>query len=218
MTVSHNDYPYEVDLEALQELQQKFLDNPQNFESDLSELRYENELMANLLMSIDLNRLDEIRVKKQISQEELDEIIESHEKWLDGEKGGKCANLSNLDLSYLDFHDHDLSGVSFYNARLKHADLSNCDFICCDFRYADMFGPSVEHSCFYEADMRNSKMAGFYPQNDVFYGAHLSSGHLTNGIIQPTTDEDISKIKEHIKEPKERLMKALHKKNIVSAR
>ncbi len=213
-----NDYPYEVDMEALQELQHKFRENPQDLGYIFSEILKEKGTLANLLMAIDLDRLDEIRVKTQISQKELDEIIESHEKWLDGEKGGKCANLSNLDLSYLDFHDHDLSGASFYNARLKHADLSNCDFICCDFRYADMFGPAVEHSCFYEADMRYSKMAGFYPQNDVFYGAHLSSGHLTNGVIEPATDEEIEKIKKHIKEPKERLMKALHKKKIVSAR
>ncbi len=45
----------------------------------------------------------------KLTQEQLNEILDKHQKWLDGKKGGKRATLSCLNLSYLDFSYRNLS-------------------------------------------------------------------------------------------------------------
>ncbi|EAD8843239.1 hypothetical protein AK897_11010 [Listeria monocytogenes] len=57
-----------------------------------------------------------------MKQEELDIILENHEKWLRDE-GGERADLSNADLS---------------NADLRHADLSNADLREADLREVNL--------------------------------------------------------------------------------
>ncbi|EAC6619974.1 pentapeptide repeat-containing protein [Listeria monocytogenes] len=74
-----------------------------------------------------------------MKQEELDIILENHEKWLWG-KGGKKADLSNTelkntnlrlinlklaDLSNADLRGANLRGANLSNADLRGADLSN---------------------------------------------------------------------------------------------
>lgn len=49
---------------------------------------------------------------KKYTQEQLDEILKKHKKWLDGEDGGERADLTNTDLTYAD---------------LTYADLTNAD-------------------------------------------------------------------------------------------
>ena len=57
---------------------------------------------------------------KEMTQCDLNTIIQLHEKWLRGEPGGKKANLRYADLSYADLR----------GANLRYADLSyaNVDF------------------------------------------------------------------------------------------
>jgi len=59
---------------------------------------------------------------KKITQEELNEILEKHKKWLNNEKGGKQANLSSADLRFAN-----ISGANLSSAYLERADL---DFSC----------------------------------------------------------------------------------------
>ncbi|EKA5785974.1 pentapeptide repeat-containing protein [Listeria monocytogenes] len=64
-----------------------------------------------------------------MKQEELDIILENHEKWLWG-KGGKKADLSNAGLRDASLKDADLSnaclrGANLSNAYLRGANLSN---------------------------------------------------------------------------------------------
>lgn len=54
----------------------------------------------------------------KLTQEKLNEILASHEKWLQGEKDGKRANLCNTDI-----RGADLRGASFNCADLYRADL-----------------------------------------------------------------------------------------------
>jgi hypothetical protein len=54
----------------------------------------------------------------KISAEKLQEIIESHGRWLRNEEGGERANLRSADLS-----SADLSGADLRSADLRSADL-----------------------------------------------------------------------------------------------
>ena len=64
--------------------------------------------------------------QNEMTQCDLNTIIQLHEKWLRREPGGKKADLS----------DADLSGADLSGADLSHADL----------RYADLRGANVDFS------------------------------------------------------------------------
>ena len=69
---------------------------------------------------------------KNISKEELNEILKDHKLWLEG-KGGKCANLSDVDLRYTD-----LKGANLRGADLQDADLRDANLKYADLRYANL--------------------------------------------------------------------------------
>ena len=68
--------------------------------------------------------------QNEMTQCDLNTIIQLHEKWLRREPGGKKANLSSADLRYADLSGADLSGADLSHADLRYADLrgANVDF------------------------------------------------------------------------------------------
>ena len=67
-----------------------------------------------------------------MSREELNEILELHKKWIEGDKIGKRANLSGANLSDANLSDAylrraDLSGANLSGAYLRGADI---DYAC----------------------------------------------------------------------------------------
>ena len=79
--------------------------------------------------------------QNEMTQCDLNTIIQLHEKWLRREPGGKKANLSSADLSGADLSDADLR-----YADLRGADLSGADLSHADLRYADLRGANVDFS------------------------------------------------------------------------
>ena len=73
----------------------------------------------------------------------LKEILELHKKWLNDEKGGIRADLSNADLREADLSDvnlsyANLSGVDLRGADLRYANLSEANLIEADLRYVNL--------------------------------------------------------------------------------
>ena len=60
-----------------------------------------------------------------MTQEELNVILEKHEKWLKNEEGGECADLSCAILSNANLSNADLHGADLRYANLTHTDLRN---------------------------------------------------------------------------------------------
>ena len=84
-----------------------------------------------------------------MDEKELDDILDAHRKWLDGEDGGERAYLRNADLrnAYLrnaDLRNADLSYAYLRNADLSYADLRNADLRNADLRNAKNIPPLVE--------------------------------------------------------------------------
>ncbi len=73
-----------------------------------------------------------------MKQEELQEILDAHKKWINGEDGGAGANLSGADLRRADLRDADLSGANLRDANLSGADLRRADLSGADLRGADL--------------------------------------------------------------------------------
>ena len=91
------------------------------------------------------NSLDQTLVKKAISQEDLDTILDSHEQWLKSKKengrpayGTKQADLSSYNMDELSFKGRDLTNAIFTNSSLQGANFNGCTIDGCDFSMSNL--------------------------------------------------------------------------------
>ena len=82
----------------------------------------------------------------KIGTKKLQEIIESHGKWLKFEDGGKCANLRGADLQGADLQD----------ANLQCADLRGADLQCADLQGANLRGANLQDANLQGADLQGA--------------------------------------------------------------
>lgn len=88
-----------------------------------------------------------------MEQKKLNEILESHKSWLQG-NNGKCANLrgANLHLEFL--HGADLRGANLCGANLHDANLCGANLCGADLRGADLRGANL-----HDADLCGANFA-----------------------------------------------------------
>ncbi len=130
----------------------------------------------------------------KIGTKKLQEIIESHGKWLKFEDGGKCADLRGADLRGADLRGADLRGADLRGAHLQGADLQDADLRGAhlrgaglqdaDLRGADLRGAHLRGAGLQDADLRGAHLQGADLQDADLRGAHLQGAHLPNGIYQ----------------------------------
>ena len=65
---------------------------------------------------------------KTMTQEELNVILEKHQKWLQGEPGGERANLQRANLQEADLQWANLQRADLRGADLRGANLRGADF------------------------------------------------------------------------------------------
>ena len=73
-----------------------------------------------------------------MTQEKLNEVIASHDRWLVDKSRGERANLRYADLCGANLRDADLRGANLRNADLCGADLRNANLCGANLRYADL--------------------------------------------------------------------------------
>ena len=73
-----------------------------------------------------------------MNQDKLNEIIESHGKWLIGDKSGSRANLRGADLRDADLCGADLRDANLCNADLRGANLRDADLCDANLRGANL--------------------------------------------------------------------------------
>ena len=84
---------------------------------------------------------------RNISPEELNEILKNHELWLNRE-GGECADLS----------DTNLRGHILEDAELMYANLSNANLRYADLRYANLRYANLELANLIDANLKNADL------------------------------------------------------------
>ena len=84
---------------------------------------------------------------RNISQEELNEILKEHELWLTG-KGGKQADLISANLEFTDLS----------KANLKHANLIGANLEFTDLRYAKLSRANLRYVDLEFADLSNADL------------------------------------------------------------
>ena len=115
----------------------------------------------------------------------LEKIVEKHEMWLKGKKGGECANLSCADLRYDDLSHMDLS----------HADLSHANLSCADLRYTNLSHVNLKNTNLTGANLigtnlkdvkTNMYTMGYHlacPEEGSFVGYKKANEHLVKLLI-----------------------------------
>ena len=115
---------------------------------------------------------------REITQEELKEILRKHKLWLEGDSSGvkanlRGANLSDADLSEADLRGADLSDADLHGADLRGADLRGADLSDADLRGADLRGADLRG-----ADLRDADLSGADLSDADLSGADLSDADL----------------------------------------
>jgi hypothetical protein len=111
---------------------------------------------------------------------DLREILELHKKWLNGDKDGEKANLSEADLRWADLSKADLS-----KADLRWADLSKADLSKADLRWADLSKADLSEADLSKADLRWADLS----KADLRW-ANLSEANLSEANL---SEADLSK-------------------------
>ena len=95
----------------------------------------------------------------KISAEKLQEIIESHGRWLRNKEGGERADLRGADLSGADLSGADLSSANLRSADLSGADLSGANLRGADLRSADLSGADLSSADLSSADLSSADLS-----------------------------------------------------------
>ena len=94
---------------------------------------------------------------RNISKEELNKILKEHELWLRGE-GGKCADLSNVDLRGADLTYVNLEGADLENANLSSTNLKRANLRCVDLEYANLRCANLENANLEDSNLTNADL------------------------------------------------------------
>jgi hypothetical protein len=79
-------------------------------------------------------------MQKQMTAEELKQILDVHAKWVRKEVGGVSANLRSANLGVANLSGADLRNANLSGADLRSADLSGANLSGANLRDADLYG------------------------------------------------------------------------------
>ena len=125
----------------------------------------------------------------KIGTKKLQEIIESHGKWLKFEDGGKCADLrgANLRGAYLqcaNLRGANLRGAHLRGADLRDAYLQGANLQGAYLRGAHLRGADLRDAYLQGANLQGAYLQGAHLQGANLQGADLQGAYLPNGIYQ----------------------------------
>ena len=89
--------------------------------SEISEDQDAPVAIGDALQTLEQIMADENSVWIKITQPRLDELLDEHDKYLDGLLGAKRASLKFLDMSYLELSGRNLTQADCTGARCEHA-------------------------------------------------------------------------------------------------
>ena len=112
---------------------------------------------------------------KNISKEELNEILQKHKMWLNNDKGGERANLRSI---YLRFADLRFTDLRF--ADLRGTDLKNADLRFADLRFANLSNADLKNI---ETSMYTIGYNLACPEKGSFIGYKKANGCIVELLI-----------------------------------
>ena len=100
-----------------------------------------------------------------MTSEEIKKVLELHQKWINGEKGGEKANLRGADLGWAELRgaelsEADLRGADLYGADLYGADLRGANLHRANLHWADLSGADLRGADLHWADLSGADLRG----------------------------------------------------------
>jgi hypothetical protein len=95
---------------------------------------------------------------REISKDELDEILEKHKMWFNCEEGGEQADLREANLWGANLYGDNLQKANLFRAYLREADLRVSNLRGVDLREANLLGVNLFGAYLYEADLRGANI------------------------------------------------------------
>ena len=130
-------------------------------------------------------------MKKKISKEELEAVLEAHKAWLyDDLKCGKRADLEDADLTGAKLKGAHLRSAIIINAiltdaDLRHANLSNANLSGAVLVTADLRGADLRHVDLTGADLRHADLRDANLSDANLIGANLTNAKLECPVVCP---------------------------------
>ena len=116
-----------------------------------------------------------------MERNKLEEILELHKKWLNGDANGVRANLCGEDLRNIKLREVDLRYATLQSVDLRGADLSYAILETADFQNANLqgvnfYGANLKNACFQNADLYNAWLL----EADIRYADLCSTRNIPN--------------------------------------
>ena len=115
---------------------------------------------------------------RKITEQELKEILEKHEKWLNGEEGG-----SRADLSYVNLTNVNLTNANLYRANLYNASLYRANLTCANLSYVILDKAILDNANLYNANLEDANLSYAKLYNTNLYNTNLSNVDLENANL-----------------------------------
>lgn len=141
---------------------------------------------------------------KNITIEQLNEILENHRKWLNDEGGMRAdlrltnlshanlekANLSGADLYRTDLSNANLKGANLRGSNLRGSDLSNATLMGADLGCSDLKGSDLSYSCLFRANLLEVELEGANLSKANLEGTNLEGAYLRYSYLKGATLRD----------------------------
>lgn len=108
-----------------------------------------------------------------MTQEELNEILIKHRKWLNNEPGGVYADLGFANLRNANSRNANLRNANLRYADLRYANLRGTDLRYADLQYANLRGTNLRY-----ANLQYANLQGVNLQYADLQSAYLQSAYL----------------------------------------
>ena len=118
-----------------------------------------------------------------MTQEELDQVLKLHKKWLDGDSAGRRASLDGAYLVGATLRGATLRGADLRGAGLRDADFRNATLRGADLRGADLRRATLRGADLRGADLRRADLHGADLSGADLSGADLSGAELHGADI-----------------------------------
>ena len=120
---------------------------------------------------------------RKITEQELKEILEKHEKWLRCEEDGERADLSYADLSYADLSYVNLSNANLYNANLSNVDLENANLYSANLSNTNLDSARLYNTNLSNANLDSANLSYVNLSNANLYNASLYNTNLDSANL-----------------------------------
>jgi len=111
--------------------------------------------------------------------EQFIKMLDSHRRWLNGEKDGRQLILRGGKLSRVHFVNFDLRCADLRRADLSYAELEYTNFSCADLTDADLRFANLSHAILIGADLRGADLRGADLRFADLRGAKLDYTYIT---------------------------------------